>query len=128
MIDTIFELQQQVIDGNANALEAYINLKKLEKALATVIANVQPYAMDEASRYGERTFDKFGAKVELKNAAARWDYANCIQVNHLSAKLKTMQELAQLAVNSELYDEDGLRIEAAKKVEGKSTISVTINK
>jgi hypothetical protein len=69
MIDTIFELQQQVIDGNANALEAYINLKKLEKALASVIANVQPYAMDEASRYGERTFDKFGAKVELKNAA-----------------------------------------------------------
>jgi hypothetical protein len=47
-------------------------------------------------------------------------------VNHLSAKLKTMQELAQLAVNSELYDEDGLRIEAAKKLEGKSTISVTI--
>ncbi len=43
MIDTLFELQQQVIDGNANALEAYINLKKLEKALATVIANVQPY-------------------------------------------------------------------------------------
>jgi hypothetical protein len=115
-----------VIDGNANALEAYINLKKLEKALSTIITNVQPYALDEASRYGERTFDKFGAKVELKNAASRWDYSNCIQVNHLSAKLKTMQELAQLAVNSELYDENGLQIEPAKKVEGKSTISVTI--
>jgi hypothetical protein len=37
-----------------------------------------------------------------------------------------MQELAQLAVNSELYDEDGLQIEPAKKLEGKSTISVTI--
>jgi hypothetical protein len=37
-----------------------------------------------------------------------------------------MQELAQLANNSTMFDENGLQIEPAKKVEGKSTISVTI--
>jgi len=33
MIDTLFDLQQQVIDGNANALEAYINESSLQPFL-----------------------------------------------------------------------------------------------
>lgn len=126
MIEQLLKLKADVEDGNAPALRTYIELKRIEKAFTDVMKSVQDAARDEAFNYGQKSFDAFGAKVELKNAASRWDYSQTHQVSELAAKLKTMQDLAQSAVNSEIYDENGVRIEPAKKIEGKATISITL--
>lgn len=114
--------------GIAHPLHTYIQLKKLEKCLKESIERIQEIAIDEGLKYNQKSFSAFGAKIEMKSAPARWDYSKCIQVQHLSAKLKTMQELAQLAVTTEMYDEDGIQIEPAKKIEGKQSIAITLEK
>jgi len=126
MIENLIHLKKEVEEGNIPALKTYIELKRIEKTFNDVMKFMQDAARDEAFNYGQKSFEAFGAKVELKNAASRWDYSNTHQVAELSAKLKTMQDLAQAAVNSEIYDENGVRIEPATKIEGKATIAITV--
>jgi hypothetical protein len=127
-IATIQQAEQKTVDGLAHPLHTYIQLKKLEKSLKKAIENIQEIAIDEGLKYNQKSFSAFGAKIEMKSAPARWDYSKCIQVQHLSAKLKTMQELAQLATSTEMYDEDGMQIEPAKKIDGKQSIAITLEK
>ena len=124
----IATIKENAIDGKMNAIEAYVQLKTLEKVIKEAIEKVQELAIDEGLKYNQKSFVAYGATVEMKSAPSRWDYSKCMQVQHLSAKLKTMQELAQLAVNSNMYDEDGLLIEPATKIEGKQSIAITLGK
>jgi hypothetical protein len=124
----IATIKDYAIEGKVNAIEAYVQLKTLEKTIKEAIDKVQELAIDEGLKYNQKSFVAYGATVEMKSAPSRWDYSKCMQVQHLSAKLKTMQELAQLAVNSKMYDEDGLLIEPATKIEGKQSIAITLNK
>jgi hypothetical protein len=124
----IATIKENAIDGKMNAIEAYVQLKTLEKVIKEAIEKVQELAIDEGLKYNQKSFVAYGATVEMKSAPSRWDYSKCMQVQHLSAKLKTMQELSQLAVNSKMYDEDGLLIEPASKIEGKQSIAITLNK
>jgi len=124
----IATIKENAIDGKMNAIEAYVQLKTLEKVIKEAIEKVQELAIDEGLKYNQKSFVAYGATVEMKSAPSRWDYSKCMQVQHLSAKLKTMQELSQLAVNSKMYDEDGLLIEPASKIEGKQSIASTLNK
>lgn len=124
----IATIKENAIEGKMNAIEAYVQLKTLEKVIKEAMDKVQELAIDEGLKYNQKSFVAYGATVEMKSAPSRWDYSKCMQVQHLSAKLKTMQELSQLAVNSKMYDEDGLLIEPASKIEGKQSIAITLNK
>jgi len=124
----IAAIKDNAIEGKINAIEAYVQLKTLEKVIKEAIDKIQELAIDEGLKYNQKSFVAYGATVEMKSAPSRWDYSKCMQVQHLSAKLKTMQELAQLAVNSNMYDEDGLLIEPATKIEGKQSIAITLGK
>lgn len=124
----IAAIKDNAIEGKINAIEAYVQLKTLEKVIKEAIDKVQELAIDEGLKYNQKSFVAYGATVEMKSAPSRWDYSKCMQVQHLSAKLKTMQELSQLAVNSTMYDEDGLQIEPASKIEGKQSIAITLGK
>ncbi len=124
----IAAIKDNAIEGKINAIEAYVQLKTLEKVIKEAIDKIQELAIDEGLKYNQKSFVAYGATVEMKSAPSRWDYSKCMQVQHLSAKLKTMQELSQLAVNSKMYDEDGLLIEPASKIEGKQSIAITLNK
>jgi hypothetical protein len=121
-------IKDYAIEGKMNAIESYVQLKTIEKVIKEAIDKVQELAIDEGLKYNQKSFVAYGATVEMKSAPSRWDYSKCMQVQHLSAKLKTMQELSQLAVNSKMYDEDGLQIEPATKIEGKQSIAITLGK
>lgn len=124
----VSKIASDVTDGNINPLKAYIELKQLEKVLSDTISKIQDDARNEADNYGMKSFEAFGANVELRNAASRWDYSNVHQVVELDNKLKTMKKLAEQAVNAEVYDEKGCIIEPAIKIEGKATIAISLKK
>ena len=124
----IATIKDYAIEGKMNAIESYVQLKTIEKVIKEAIEKVQDLAIDEGLKYNQKSFVAYGATVEMKSAPARWDYSKCMQVQHLSSKLKTMQELSQLAVKSTMYDEDGLQIEPATKIEGKQSIAITLGK
>ena len=128
IIEKVIGMATDVKEGNINPLEAYIQMKQLDTALSNAISQIQDDARNYAETYGQKTFDAFGARIELRNAASRWDYSNCHQVVELDTKLKTMKKLAEQAVSAEVYDENGVRIEPATKIEGKSTIAIKLKK
>ena len=128
MTEQIIQMTEAVIEGNAPALKTYIELKRIEKTLEIAIQKVQDLARDEAEAYGQKSFQTFGARIELKNAASRWDYSSSTHVVEAQNRVKLMQQLAQAAAttNEPIFDGDGLQVEPAKKVEGKATISIQL--
>jgi hypothetical protein len=128
MTEQIIDMTEAVIEGNAPALKTYIELKRIEKTLEIAIQKVQDLARDEAEAYGQKSFQTFGARIELKNAPARWDYSGSTHVLEAQNRVKLMQQLAQTAAttNEPIFDGDGLQVETAKKVEGKATISIQL--
>lgn len=116
----------QVIDGEMSALKTYIEFKALEKELESCFETIKKQAIDEAEVYG-KSFKLHGAKIEVKNSGAKWEFKNVHQVLDAEKILKQFQELAkQAASGAEVYDKDGLRIEPAVKIEGKTTIAVSL--
>jgi hypothetical protein len=126
IIETIRSMAGQVIDGETSALKTYIEFKALEKELKAAIDTVQKNAIDEAGNYG-KSFKLHGASIEVRNAASRWEFKNVHQVVEAQKTLKQFEELAkQAASGAEVYDKDGVRIEPAVKIEGKTTIAVSL--
>jgi hypothetical protein len=128
MTEQITQMTEAVIEGNAPALKTYIQLKRIEKALEIAIKKVKDFAQDEAEAYGQKSFQTFGAQVELKSAPSSWDYSGSTHVVEAQNRVKLMQQLAQAAAasNEPIFDGDGLQVEPAKKVEGKATISIQL--
>jgi hypothetical protein len=127
-IEALRLLTAEVENGDRAALRTFIEFKRLEKELKAAMEIVQPLAVDEAQKFDGRSFEHFGAKIEVKNAASRWDYAGVTAVNHAQDRLKLYQQLAQNAAmaGQEIYDGDGTVIQPAKKIEGATTIAVSV--
>jgi hypothetical protein len=130
MNPTIQKIQDStlaVLDGTADALKEYVELKRIEKEVKAAIDAVKPSAEDAAMLFGEKTFKVNEATITVKKGAGAWSYKNVVQHEDYKKKLKAIEEAAKLAAKGqELYDENGLRIEAADYEEGRETISVTI--
>lgn len=124
MITTEFtEYAKEVKEGNINPLEAYIILKSALTDLEKALKEIQDLAIDEANKYGQKSFEAFGAKVEVRNGASRWDYSQVQVWKHLKDQLTTIEKLAQLG--GQVYVETGEPIEQATKVHGRETIAIS---
>lgn len=130
IIDLLRTTAAEVVNGDSDPLHAYILLKHLDNELQSALKIVQPLAIDKATMYNQKSFEFQGARIEVKNAASRWDYSNVTAVRNVQDRLKTLQQLAQnaAAMGGEIYDADGIVIEPAKKIEGATTIAVILNK
>lgn len=120
------ELAQQVYGGETLALPAYIQLKELEQELKEALAIVQPLAIDEASNYPEKTIQFANASVEKRSGPATWDYKHIAVLNAYQEKVKYVQKIAQMGGGVD--PDTGEIIDKAFKIEGKSTIAVTLKK
>lgn len=123
-VDNIKELVSLVESGEINALNAYVILKQEEKMISEAIKLVQPLAISEADKYPEKSFKAFGAMIEKKNAASRWDYSNVQEWLLAKERLKQIETIAQVGG----MDDSGNEIQRANKVLGNSTISITLEK
>lgn len=131
IIETLSILTQSIADGNADALEAYIHLKQVEKKLSDALKEVEPMAYEMASRWQEKTFKYKGAEIQKKNAAGKYDYSNIKQYVSAKEKVKQIEELAKQAAamaktGNTVVDENGEVVEPAIYTEGKGIISVRI--
>jgi hypothetical protein len=129
----ITELKNLVLDGESNALAAYVALKEFERELADALKAVKPLALDEAESFGEKTFDAYGAKISVKNGPGTWKYDGIHQYTVAKATLKSIEDLAKKAYEAKkagmtVVDAHGEIIQPAEYKEGETTISITLNK
>lgn len=128
----ISELKAAALDGEANALSAYITLKEIEAELKDAIDKVKPLALAEAKNYEETTFSAFGAKVTVKSGGGRWSYDHIPAWKEAKEKVTELEKAAQSAYKNSkigmLVSEEGEVVSPARYTEGEEQISVTLDK
>lgn len=112
----------EVKEGRVNPLEAYIALKAAANDLEKALKEVQDLAIDEANKYGQKSFQAFGAKIEVRNGASRWDYKSVKAHVQLSTQLKYIEDLAKAGGGVTM---DGEIVEPATKINGRETIAIS---
>jgi hypothetical protein len=127
--EILSELTQQVIDGNSDALEAYIHIKDIEKYIKLCNEQIEPIAYQEADKFTEKVFTYKGAEIQKKNAAGRYDYSNVQLWKRANERQKQIEEMAKSALKGKctiVDEESGEVIEPCIYTEGKAIISVSI--
>jgi len=128
--ETAYEIAQMaaaVEEGNANALEAYVNAAKLKKVCEAVMAQVKDEAIGEAQKYGKEA-EVYGAKVQVRNAPPQYSFKDdpvFVNFDNLAKQRKQMLTKAAKS-NFTLTDENGEEIPKVGYTEGATTIAVTI--
>lgn len=129
----LIKIADDAFNGNTDPIEAFVQLKRFEKKLKECIESVQPLAIKESySKYSEKTFDAFGARIEKKRAAGSWDFSAIESWNNSKAKIKAIEEMSKAAYQSSLKsivmtdDSTGEIIQPASFKEGADTISIKI--
>jgi len=123
----IAQMAAAVEEGNANALEAYVNAAKLKKVCEAVMAQVKDEAVGEAQKYGKEA-EVYGAKVQVRNAPPQYSFKDdpvFVNFDNLAKQRKQMLTKAAKS-NFTLTDENGEAIPKVGYTEGATTIAVTI--
>ncbi len=71
------DLLRQLEDGEIDALDLMIAIKRLEIEIESVKSVAKEKATDEALKYGQKTFDKNGAKIEVAELGVSYSYDSC---------------------------------------------------
>ena len=125
--ETVAEITTAVQNGEVNALEAFINLKKIEEIIKQVKKNVDDLVIEEAAKYNTKTFTTFDAEVTLKSSASRYDYSNIPEI--VNKELKALKDKHKAALKSNVIDLDtGELVEAPIVKGGKEVVSIKLNK
>jgi hypothetical protein len=96
-------LTQRVVDGEYDALSAFVVLKALGKAVEDAEKILSPYAIDESHSYNQHE-KIFVRECELKRVerGVKYDYASCgdpvwnelkTQMDELQKKIKDREEI-----------------------------------
>ncbi len=89
--------------GDCNPLHAYILLKKIEALISGtwkedgIIKSIRPDALDNASTYGERSFDCYGVTVSIKEVGGKYDYSNIGEIAEIEETLKKLKSNARIS-------------------------------
>lgn len=103
--EQFFEMRQQdlahfvteVENGERDALSAYATIKKLEKEFNLAKSQLEPLAMVEAEKFGQKSFEHQGVKFEIRNGATRYSYKNITEWQNKSKELKELEARAKQA-------------------------------
>jgi hypothetical protein len=120
----------RVLDGELDPLSVHIRSKAVIKALDAIISHTEELARDGAYRYGQKSFNAYGAKVELREGYDSPDFSHDDVCNLLISKLKARQELLKTAFRlrdkAAIVDpETGEIVPVMPLKTTKSTISIT---
>jgi hypothetical protein len=99
--DEIDNLVQQIVEpvlsGDAEALPVYVRAKLFSKIASQIIEQIDPIAIDEASRYETKSFDFQNCNLTRKDGADSPDVSLDAEVQRLNALLKERTELLKHA-------------------------------
>ena len=71
------EVAAQVLDGHADGLELLVGIKSMQKLLDAIVERIEDSALNEAMLEGGKRFDKFGAKIEIREVGTRYNFDGC---------------------------------------------------
>ena len=130
IISGIVTKVQKAEDGDIDPLLAYVELKRIAKVLEESLKQIQPLALAEANKYGQKSFKAFGYSITLKANPGQWKYDQCPDVLTASENLKALQESAKdaykLAIKGQIMaDGDGVIVPPASYTPGADSISVS---
>ena len=86
VVEQVDKIVTAVDNGEIDALKVIGNLTALEKVAATAKKAIMPYAVNQAERWGEKSFTTFGAKFEVAEAGVKYDYSEDEKWQKLIAK------------------------------------------
>lgn len=82
-------------NGEINPLKIQVQLKAIESVIKKVNESESyKYAIREsAEKYGAKSFEAFGAKVELAEVGTKYDFSNCnhLEYNDICEKIKALE-------------------------------------
>ena len=124
------QITNQVHEGNLNALDAFIALKESKKEIEAALKEIEEDALLEASKYGAKTFDHAGWKIQLKDGSRRWNFKECQSWNTAKETLTEVEATLKAAYqagerNLHAVTEDGEELELPQVTYSKSSISIT---
>lgn len=123
----LHDINEQVLNGQLNALDAYVQLKRIDNLLKTILSAVKDEAIEEAAKYGQKTFEAFGAKIEQKSGGGTWNYKSLPWWDEYEKKKEAAQKAQKSSqVYLTIVDEDGEIIEPAEFKPNANTISVKL--
>ena len=121
---------QEVIDGNFDPLEAYAQLKSLDKHLKECLSAIENDVQSEAQKYDGKTFKHKDFTFTKTEGRAIFDFKNVQQWTKVKEQLSEIEELAKASARNyqqfkaALVTEDGEVIEPCVIKYSKPSISV----
>jgi hypothetical protein len=82
-----------VENGEADPLELHIKAKALTKALAELIEKTEELTREEAMKYGGKSFEAFGATIQLKEGADTPDLDEDAVLRELKEAVKAREAI-----------------------------------
>lgn len=121
------EIVQGVEDGNLNALESFIKLKRLAKGLKEAIATIQEEAVENAGNYGAKTFKAYDAEVTCQSAAGKWDFKKLSWWDDFESKKDDAKNSYKLiAKGKKMVDDDGVVVDPAMYTPGADNLKLKL--
>lgn len=118
------QIIKDVLDGNKNALQIFVDLKRSEKEIKNALDQIKDLAIIEAETYSEKVFKEYDAEITMKSGGGTWDF------KHLDwfKDFKDKQEQAKLAykATATMVDDDGEIIDPAVFNPNSETISIKL--
>ena len=124
--ESVNKLVEGVDLGLINPLDVFASFDKMAKILTKGKTQVDISALEEAEKYGNKSFDYRGVKFTFRNGSKALQYKEDDVVQSLEEKLKERKDLVKLATQSKdvIYDSDGVQVDKVSIKNGKDSLSV----
>lgn len=91
---------QQVVDGYADPIEVLAFIKAQIDLLEKCKSEIEDYAIIEAEKFGSKSFEYKGYKIELRDGAKRFNFKNIKEWAKLNEQIKEVEEKSKIAFAS----------------------------
>lgn len=116
--------------GNVNPLDAFAVFKKMEKLFNEAKKTIDNYAIEEAEKYGNKSFEYNGQKFEVRDGAKRYSFKDIEEWKIANENLKNIEEKYKTAYKnnkiglSALDEETGEVLQVPTVTNNKSSLIV----
>ena len=91
---------ESALNGYENPLKIHVQITAMEQVLKGIKDNAdfKDAVLNEAERYGQKSFSDFNSQIQVKETGTKWDYQSCghPQYGRLCAKIAELTEEKKL--------------------------------
>ena len=115
-------IRQPVLDGDVNSLDFISQVTALELLCKQIRADhlIKDVVLEEAEKYGEKSFERGNSKFQVAEVGVKYDYSNCNstkldelneQIKYLSAKKKKEETfLRGIDPDDDVFSSEGVKL------------------